>query len=275
VSYLREQEGRTVSAMLGVALREVGDFANEDVAVVSDAPVLTHLARADGRIRTGALLALIDNVGGFCGGLGALPDGWVVSTNLAARTVPEALPADALHLEARVLRRGKSAVVTSVEARAGSATGPVVADAALTSAVLVPENGPPPWDRPAVLAVEPLVGDVPPLYEWIGVRALGDATVAVDVRDELRNPWGILHGGIVAALVDAAAEHEATAARGGEHVTADAVIHFLAPVRVGPVRATATPLGDRPDGRVARVELHDGGVDDRTVAVAVTTARPS
>ena len=31
---------------------------------------------------------MVDNVGGLSGGLAALPDGWVVSTNLVARVVP-------------------------------------------------------------------------------------------------------------------------------------------------------------------------------------------
>ena len=38
-------------------------------------------------MRGGALLTMLDNVGGLCGGLAALPDGWVVSTNLSARTL--------------------------------------------------------------------------------------------------------------------------------------------------------------------------------------------
>jgi uncharacterized protein (TIGR00369 family) len=138
----------------------------------------------------------------------------------------------------------------------------------------VPDNGPPPWPRPAVLVIEPLAGEVPPLVEWLGLRAVDASTVALDVRDELRNPWGILHGGVVAALVDAAAENEALAACGGGHATADAVVHFLAPARVGPVRASATLVGERRDGRVARVEVRDAGAGDRPVAVAVTTARP-
>ena len=65
------------------------------------------------------------------------------------------------------------------------------------------------------------------------VRAVTRDTVAIDLADELRNPWGILHGGILAMLVDIAVEH----ATGG--VTTDVVLHFLAPNRVGPVRDRA------------------------------------
>jgi acyl-coenzyme A thioesterase PaaI-like protein len=48
------------------------------------------------------------------------------------------------------------------------------------------------------------------------------------------------------------------------------VLHYLAPNRIGPVRATANVLGERSDGAVARVEVRDVGAD-RVTAVAVAT----
>jgi acyl-coenzyme A thioesterase PaaI-like protein len=50
------------------------------------------------------------------------------------------------------------------------------------------------------------------------------------------------------------------------------VLHFLAPNRVGPVRATALPVGRgrRADGAVLRVEMRDEGAD-RVTALAVAT----
>ena len=96
--------------------------------------------------------------------------------------------------------------------------------------------------------------------------AAGDHAVEIDLADGLRNPWGILHGGVVATLVDLAAEH----ATNGAHTT-DVVLHFLAPNRVGPVRAIARALGQRSDGTVLRVEVRDEGAD-RTTALAIVTA---
>jgi acyl-coenzyme A thioesterase PaaI-like protein len=66
--------------------------------------------------------------------------------------------------------------------------------------------------------------------------------------------------------VDIAADQ----ATGG--VTTDVVLHFLAPNRIGPVRATARSLGVRTDGHVCRVEVRDEG-GDRVTAVAIVTAR--
>jgi uncharacterized protein (TIGR00369 family) len=216
-------------------------------------------------VRAGALLTLLDNVGGMCSGLAALPDGWVVSTNLAARTVPLAHTGP-LRIDAEVLRRGRNNVVAAVQIHDEGAADTLVADGVLTSAILVPENGPPSHSRPLLVDAGPAPSGLTPVHEWLGVRAINDGTVEIDLADELRNPWGILHGGVVATLVDIAAEQ----ATGG--VTTDVVLHFLAPNRIGPVRATAHSLGVRPDGHVCRVEVRDEG-GNRVTAVAVVTAR--
>src|SRR5437763_7842576 len=120
--------------------------------------------------------------------------------------------------------------------------------------------------RPMLHYSVPPPSELVTLDEWLGVRSAGRNAVEIDLADELRNPWGILHGGVVATLVDLAAEH----ATGG--VTTDVVLHFLAPNRAGPVRATARALGARTDGEVCRVEVRDEG-SDRLTALAVVVAR--
>lgn len=267
--------GRGVSLALGAAIREVAPPGEGPVEMESHAPVHAHLRGPGDRVRTGALLGLIDNVGGLCGGLGALPDGWVVSTNLMVRRVDaESPPAGRLTLRSRVLRRGRSAVVTAIDVE-DATTRAQVADAVLTSSILVPEHGVPDWVRPVVLQPGPLPSGLPPLAEWAGIEPDGIDAVALSVRDELRNPWGILHGGMVALLVDSAAEREASSAGSKEPIVTDVALHFLAPARLGPVRARAHTVGTRPDGRTARVEVRDAGAEDRVVAVAVTTTRAS
>jgi uncharacterized protein (TIGR00369 family) len=209
---------------------------------------------------------MLDNVGGLNGGLAALPDGWVVSTNLAARVVAHARRGP-LRLDSRVLRRGRNSVVTEVGIRDEGAQDTLVASGVLTSAILVPENGPPQWERPVELGtLDNSNGSKPPVAEWLGVRARDDHTLEMDLADELRNPWGILHGGVVASLVDLTAEH---ATRGGW--TTDVVLHYLAPNRVGPVSAQARVLGRRSDGDVVRVEVRDEGAA-RTTALAIATS---
>lgn len=260
--------GRNVARFVGTDLREVGDFAHGEVVVEAEVVVGDHVRDDRGRLRAGALLTMCDNVAGFCGGLASLPDGWVVSTNLMLRAASLAAAAagDHLHLRSEVLRSGRRAVVTSLEVRDRSG---VVAVGALTSAILVPESGPPRWERPAHMehsADAP--DDLPDYYEWLGLRHRGDGAVTLDVFDELRNPWGIVHGGVTAALVDEAA---GSAVPGG--ATHDAVVHYLAPNRVGPVVATPRVLGSRPDGVVVRVDVRDRGAGDRRTAEAVVVRR--
>lgn len=258
-----DASGRDVGRYIGVTMRET-----EELRLEGHAEAAPHLRGPEGiGVRTGALLTMIDNIGGLNGGLAALPEGWVVSTNLAARVVGLA-HVGPFRLESSVLRRGRNNVVTDVRIRDVGAHDALVASGVLTSAILIPENGPPQWSRPLELdtgAGAP--SDLPSINEWLGVRAAGEHTVEIDLADELRNPWGILHGGVVATLVDLAAEH----ATGGGHTT-DVVLHYLAPNRVGPVRAHARPLGQRPDGTVLRIEVRDEGANRITALAIVTCA---
>ena len=224
-------------------------------------PAPEYLRAPDGRVRTGALLTMLDTIGGIRAGLSALPDGWVVSTNLSARTITTEHTGP-LRIESVVLRRGRNNVVTNVDIVDEGAHDALVMTGVLTSAVLVPENGPPEWVRPVVLDFGEPLDDPPTIPDWIALRTIDAHTVEMNLADGLRNPWGILHGGVVASLVDAAAEH----ASGGRPTT-DVVLHFLAPNRVGPVRATARALGaDR-----HRIEVRDEG-SDRVTAVAVAAS---
>jgi acyl-coenzyme A thioesterase PaaI-like protein len=254
--------GHDVGRYMGMTMRET-----EELHLVGHASVAPHLRGPAGGVRTGALLTMLDSVGGLGGGLAALPDGWVVSTNLVARIVALS-HVGPLRIDSGLLRRGRNNVVTGVQIRDEGARDALVASGVLTSAILVPENGPPQWDRPLVLPAraEP-PPELPSIPEWLGVRAVGGDAIEIDLAAELRNPWGILHGGVVAMLVDLAAEH----ATGGG-ATTDVVLHFLAPNRVGPVRARVRVLGDRADGRVLRVQVRDEGAA-RTTALAIVSAR--
>ena len=229
-----------------------------------------HLRGPTGAVRAGALLTMLDSAGGVCGGLASLPDGWVVSTNMSARTVdrtPTTTPGGSLRIESRVLRQGpqqrrdhRSRSLTTATGRARHGRRADIRDPrarARTAGVGAPIAHPVSRRRNRYLAME----------HWLdAARQSDDRTVEMDLRDALRNPWGILHGGVTAALVDACAEH----ATGGG-VTPR---HRPALPRTEPGRAGA---GDR-DGprsslrrRPFRVESPRTGAD-RVAAVAVVTA---
>jgi uncharacterized protein (TIGR00369 family) len=252
----RPAQGREVGRYVGLDLRETEEGRIRGVARVHD-----WVRAADGRMRPGPMLTLLDSVGGLNGGLAALPDGWVVSTNLAARFVDHAHD-DALVFESEILRKGRNSVVTAVRA-SNESDGVVVADGLLTSSVLIPEGGPPQWVRPVVLpGLDPPEEGYPVVEEWLATRVVDATTVEMDLHEHMRNPWGILHGGVVSMLIELAVEHT-TAMQ-----PVDIAMHFLAPNRVGPRQACARPIGTRTDATVLRVEVRDVGAG-RLTALAV------
>jgi uncharacterized protein (TIGR00369 family) len=259
-------DGRGVARYVGVTMRETGDWEHGEIVLEATAPLRPHLAGSGGALVTGALLTMADNVAGFCGGLAVLPDGWVQTINLALRRTRFDV-AGTLRFRSTVLRTGRTSAVTDivVDDDAGRfATG------VLTSAVMQPDGGAPQWERPARL--DGLAGSAPDeelahVHDWMGLRTLADGA-ELDVVDDLRNPWGIVHGGITASLIDAAALAVVPDGVG----VADATIHYLAPSRVGPLRATGRVLGRRSDDVVVRVEVRDVG-RDRTTAMAIAAVR--
>jgi len=253
--------GTDILRFARIEMREVDEFRVE-----GRVEAVEHLRGANGAVRAGALLTILDSAGGLCGGLASLPDGWVVSTNMSVRTC-SLEPTGPLRVESLLLRKGRNNVVTTVTI-SDHVTGRAVLDGVLTSAILVPENGPPVWERPMHIRYPDDIASLS-MDQWLAARLVDDRTIETDLRDALRNPWGILHGGVTAALVDAAVEH----ATAGAAVT-DVVLHFIAPNRLGPVRARATLLGRRSDGTVVRVEVRDEGAD-RVTAVAIATAVPA
>jgi uncharacterized protein (TIGR00369 family) len=95
------------------------------------------------------------------------------------------------------------------------------------------------------------------------------------LEDRLRNPWGILHGGAVAMLADEAACRAAAAVPGTAGsagvAAADAVLHYLRPVRTGPVEARCSVLGTRAGRTTVRVAIHDVGEAGRMTTLGTVT----
>jgi uncharacterized protein (TIGR00369 family) len=104
----------------------------------------------------------------------------------------------------------------------------------------------------------------------------GDGTrgVELEMTDDLRGPSGAMHGGLVATLVDTAGASCLAAAGDWRPVaTSTMSVQYLAPARVGPIRATGRPLRVSDTTGVAEVRVVDAGQDDRLVAVAHVSVR--
>ncbi len=257
--------GRGVSRYVGIEIREVGDWANGEIVLEGIVDLTARLAGSAGVLGTGALLTMFDNIGGFCGGLASLPNGWVVTTNLKMRRT-RLDATGTLRFRSTVLRKGSNATVTEVTV---SDTNGVIAFGTLSSAVMVPAGGVPPWVRPVALLPPPGdESDGVTFEDWLGARDIADGGIELQVDDDFRNPWGIVHGGVTASLIDLAALRAVTSAK----ATIDAAVHYLAPAKVGPLRAKGTVLGQRGSDTVVRVEVEDAGVN-RTTAIAIAAVR--
>src|SRR6185503_20646678 len=75
----------------------------------------------------------------------------------------------------------------------------------------------------------------------LGEMKSGEANLHLDIRDELKQNQGVVHGGAVASLIDTAAAFAiVTRLEAGERVTTtDLTIHYLRPITSGRLTATA------------------------------------
>src|SRR5438067_1323471 len=85
----------------------------------------------------------------------------------------------------------------------------------------------------------------------------GTIAVVMHMRDDLRGPAGSLEGGVVSTLVDVAGASAAAMAVTSLVATQHVAISFLAPGRVGPIRATGAVLRTGRDDAVRDARVVD------------------
>jgi uncharacterized protein (TIGR00369 family) len=231
------------------------------------APLDAHQLGAGGGLRTGALLTSVDSLGGLLCGLSVLPE-WIVTTSMMA-TIAHLSHRGPLRLHGRILRRGRKAVVAALDIVDEGLADRAVAAVTLTSAVLDPGTMDLPFARPIAIPMGQPDPDAPPPEEFFCIEPGTGPVTRSALADRLRNPWGILHGGAVAMLVDVAACRAVGGPDGGTDrlAAADTVLHYLRPIKVGPVEARCRVLGGRPGRTLVRVAVHDIGADARLATV--------
>ncbi len=259
-SYLRQ---------MGLSFRTDGSTATGTLAC---SPGLWPAGR---RPRLGALAALADCVAGYRA-VRDFDGAWLGTSELAVHG-PFRDARDDVVAAAELLRRRRSGAVYEVTFGSGP-DGPPLAEATVTLALLsrqgerkVPRNG----GGARREAPEPLqsLGDLLELEE----TGAGDGGSQLRVTDGVRNSWGVVAGGIVTLVSEVEAERTAGLAEGRPCRVEGLGMHFLAPGRIGPIVARATLLTGSPSDGSAhlRVRIHDSGADDRLIATASATARPS
>ncbi len=228
-------------------------LAWQDDAVVGEALLTDELrVPATGQARLSALATLADVACGSLAGRSFEPR-LALTLDLGLDVVGDA-SADRFALTGRVLKAGRSTVVTEVEFRQAG-HGRLAAVAQLT---FVPSPRPgdvlPPGLRPRSSE-----GRFRERWEQqCGVRILEPGTVELDCSTYVTQLSGTLQGGMVALMGELAAETLEAPVVAGQ-------FRYLASVRLGPGRATARLLGDG----VVRVEVRDTGNADRLAAIAV------
>jgi acyl-coenzyme A thioesterase PaaI-like protein len=237
--------------------------------------VVPEMCSAAGCVRAGVLATLVDVAGGESAVRAAAPD-WVATSNLALHCLA---PVAGGTVEARpsLLRRTRSTVVLEVALHGREARNARVGLATMTFAVLPART---PIQRMGVGADSPRTefgqpgsGLAAPLPEQLGVRALGAAAGSFELPlgPYVGNSLGALQGGVVAILLDLAAEGAARQAVGADWTTRDLAIHYLALGREGPVCSAARLLRRGTAEALLRAELRDAGAQDRLLAVATAS----
>jgi len=242
-----------VPALLGVRARLVG---GELVLDLHPTPAILH----HGVIRASVLAYVVDAIAGL--NIDGAPDTWSFTTDLSIRTVPlvEAGVVTATH---RVLREGRRSVTCDVDMTTSVDGAEARVGAGSIGFARVPiRPGDPdkfvvtPEMAPGLFEHLPFLDR--PVREAAGVVAVDPAAGVLEmaVRPDVQNPAGTLQGGMVALLVESAAEEFAAAATGRPMVVVDLDIRFLTAARVGPVRSEARLLGPSPTDAI-EVRLHD------------------
>jgi uncharacterized protein (TIGR00369 family) len=200
---------------------------------------------------------------------------WVVTTDVDVRVVAPvtALTGGPLRVDAAVLRAGATTAVSSFTLH-DEGTGQIVGGGTCTGRPFPFEFDRKLLDVPIGVrrAQAPAASDTAEsMAAFLGLRIAEGGAVEVDIDDWLRNPWGILHGGVTACLVDVSAEAAGIAALGRPARVADTTIRFLAPGRVGPARAIPRVLSTGDGTALVEVKVTDAGAGGRLLAVASAT----
>jgi acyl-CoA thioesterase len=119
---------------------------------------------------------------------------------------------------------------------------------------------------------------------WMGISLVrigdGESEVRLDLQKHHMNPGGIVHGGVIATLLDAAIGLSLRSKLGmtTDHVTIELDVHYLSPARDGALigRGRAVRVGGRVSYGEAELSAEDGTVVAKGTAtfLVVQARRP-
>ena len=97
------------------------------------------------------------------------------------------------------------------------------------------------------------------------------AIVRLDMRDELRQPHGLLHGGATASLIDTATAFALISVLGEEKkfATVDLNVHYLRPHVEGIITCCANVI--KPGKRLSTISAEVFNQEEKLIATALST----
>ncbi|MEM9463828.1 MAG: hypothetical protein AAGA90_00550 [Actinomycetota bacterium] len=223
-----------------------------DFGTATRIPLRDDLAADDGSLRLAAVLMGIDMGAGLAAGGAVLPM-WTVTADIETRIVG-ACTVGPLRVDSTPIKPGRTmSVVESriVDEGAGDA---LVALSTANHGVLEPtfDDSLQHMDVGGVRIFAAPDDPGPDLEAYFGLRE-HEAGVALDIDERTRNPWGILHGGLIGMMV------ETTARTAGVDHPTDLVVRYLRAVKEGPASTRIVERVDRPTGRLVKIEVVDAG----------------
>ncbi len=107
-------------------------------------------------------------------------------------------------------------------------------------------------------------------FELVDLK-FGEATLKVAMRDDLRQPYGVLHGGATASLIDTAMAFACISclAEDEQTTTIDLTVHYLRPHTEGEVFCTAKVL--RNGKRIQTVSAEVVNEQGKLIATGLST----
>lgn len=114
-----------------------------------------------------------------------------------------------------------------------------------------------------------------PFAKLIGMRLVdmrpGEAVLSIEMRDDLRQPSGVLHGGVTATLIDTAMAFAVRTRLGQDETTAtiDLTVHYLRPHITGTFTCTAKVV--RAGKRIFTVSAEVHNEEGKLIATAIST----
>lgn len=114
-----------------------------------------------------------------------------------------------------------------------------------------------------------------PYAKMLGIELVdikvGEAVMKLKMRDELRQPYGVLHGGATASLIDTAMAFAviASTAEDEKATTVDLTVHYLRPVTEGEIVCRAKMV--RTGKRILTISAEVTGEQGKLIATALST----